>query len=76
MHDELTPALLHAVRQDEAYVVSGCDPLENHHHLRNLASLFIVCVVVALQVLAESVHDDELQVRKSLHDLLEFIAEK
>ena len=60
MHDKLTPTLFHAVRQNEADVVSGCDPLENHDHLRNLAPLFIVCVVVALQVLAESVHDDEL----------------
>ena len=76
MHDKLTPTLFHAVRQNEADVVSGCDPLENHHHLRNLASFLCVSVVVAFKVLAKSVHDDELQIRKCLHDLLEFITEK
>jgi len=74
--DELALASLHAIEEDDAEVVAGCDPLERHNHCGDHPASLIVVVLAASKVLAESVHDDQLEVGQPFDHLLELLVEQ
>ena len=75
MLDELSLARLHAIEEHNTEVVAGCDPLKLHDQRGYLPAFLTEAVITASEVFTQSVHDDKLEVGKSLDNLLEFLLE-
>ena len=74
--DELSLACLHVVDEGHCDPILSCYPLEGHHHRCDGLPSLREALVTASDVLAEGVHDDELEAWELLDDLFELLVKQ